>query len=72
MKQEKVLELKSGLYQIHWKAGGMSLAAIGVNHNGTRWMAPTNWTTTEGNAICPGPTKYIWKKVKKVVLIGTN
>jgi hypothetical protein len=32
-----------GLYRVHWKSGGSSLAAIGMMENGDRWIAPTNW-----------------------------
>ncbi|MBD8556344.1 hypothetical protein IFT84_17690 [Rhizobium sp. CFBP 8762] len=32
-----------GLYRVHWKSGGNSLAAIGMGSNGDRWIAPTNW-----------------------------
>jgi hypothetical protein len=32
-----------GLYRVHWKSGGYSLAAIGMAKDGTRWIAPTNW-----------------------------
>ena len=34
-----------GLYEIFWKEGGSSLAAIGSLYDGTRWIAPINWTT---------------------------
>jgi hypothetical protein len=33
----------SGLYRVHWKSGGSSLAAIGVTDDGGRWLAPINW-----------------------------
>ena len=35
--------LPLGLYVIHWKSGGSSEAAIGMQEDGTRWIAPTNW-----------------------------
>ena len=34
-----------GLYRIHWKSGGDSLAAIGVTRDGGRWLAPVNWVS---------------------------
>lgn len=37
--------LPLGLYVIHWKSGGSSEAAIGMQSDGTRWIAPTNWTS---------------------------
>jgi len=35
-----------GLYKIFWKleeGGGVSLAAVGNNREGRRWLAPVNW-----------------------------
>lgn len=37
------VEAKPGLYRVHWKSGGTSLASIGMGSNGDRWIAPTNW-----------------------------
>lgn len=37
-----------GLYRVHWKKGGASLAAIGQASDGSRWIAPTNWTWSWG------------------------
>ncbi len=37
-------DCKHGLYKIYWFSGGSSLAAIGSLHDGTRWIAPCNWT----------------------------
>lgn len=38
-------KVRPGLYRIQWKSGITSEAAVGVNPNGTRWIAPTNWIT---------------------------
>lgn len=38
-------ELEPGLYRLHWKEGGWSLAAVGILHDGRRWYAPVNWTS---------------------------
>lgn len=35
-----------GLYRVYWESGGSSLAAIGFDSKGDRWIAPTNWLTT--------------------------
>ena len=32
-----------GLYRIHWKDEGTSLAAVGQSGGGLAWYAPTNW-----------------------------
>lgn len=34
---------KAGIYLVHWKSGGASLASIGCDESGARWLAPTNW-----------------------------
>lgn len=36
-------ELKHGLYEITWKSGETSVAAIGSLANGEYWIAPCNW-----------------------------
>lgn len=36
-------KLPPGLYEIYWKTGGSSLAAIGNDEHGHRWLAPINW-----------------------------
>ena len=36
--------LALGLHRIHWSSGGTSLAAIGMQSDGRRWIAPCNWT----------------------------
>jgi hypothetical protein len=33
----------SGLYRLHWKEGGASLASVGRDRYGRVWFAPTNW-----------------------------
>jgi hypothetical protein len=38
--------LSPGLYRVHWVSGGSSLAAIGINEDGTNWLAPINWVRT--------------------------
>lgn len=36
-------KLPLGVYRIYWKSGGSSLAAIGNDEQGHRWLAPCNW-----------------------------
>lgn len=43
-----------GLYRIHWRSGGTSLASIGVTPDGGRWVAPTNWVA---------PAEFDWADV---------
>ena len=39
----EVNQLPLGLYRVHWKSGGSSLAAVGNTERGKRWLAPCNW-----------------------------
>lgn len=43
MTLKELSNLPYGLYRIHWKSGGSSLAAIGGNEDGRKWIAPINW-----------------------------
>ena len=60
---EEVNKISPGLYEVKWKSGGKSLAAVGITANGTRWLAPTNWVT-----IITDPSKAYraWAKVESV------
>jgi len=49
-----------GLYRIRWKSGGNSLAAIGMNEDGTRWIAPTNWVAPNID-----PTSDAWAEIEE-------
>lgn len=68
MTKKQAQELRHGLYWLTWKTGGNSLAAVGSLHDGTRWFAPTNWTskTPEGIAC----TK--WRCVETTIAIKTK
>lgn len=60
MTEKKVQELDHGLYRIYWNSGGDSIASIGSNEKGERWLAPTNW-------IHVGLTgRKVWRMVKRV------
>ncbi len=43
MDAHEVAKLPLGLYWIHWKSSGTSLAAGGQNSAGLRWLASVNW-----------------------------
>ena len=66
---EEIKDCPLGLYEVFWKSGGSSIAAIGNMHNGVRWIAPCNWTTSEGF----DPTERIEgefiNNIKSIVLI---
>lgn len=65
MKKSEVLALSNGLYKVYWKSGGSSLCAVGILHNGDRWLAPTNWT---GDGKVSFSAEH-WKSVLKVKII---
>ena len=52
-----------GLYKVYWKTGGMSFASIGMNPDGSRWLAPTNWLT---------PSLWSWESVEYIENIETS
>lgn len=58
MRKSDVANITPGLYVLHWKEGGTSLAAVGVTASGGRWMAPVNW-------IRPSDDPTVWRIVKK-------
>jgi hypothetical protein len=67
MRLADVRQLTLGIYQVHWKDGGTSLAAVGENHDGSRWLAPTNWllTTVTGEELASSKTwRLVWKVSK--------
>ena len=48
MRREDVQELEHGLYRVYWEdspEAPSSLAAVGSDADGRRWLAPTNWVT---------------------------
>lgn len=53
MTRDEAKKLPIGLYRIFWKDGGWSLAAVGMNSVGDRWLAPVNWL--EGNSLNSWP-----------------
>jgi len=66
MKKSDVAKLKLGVYRIYWKSGGSSVAAVGALYDGTRWVAPANWTAAE-NFVAT--TKH-WRGVRRAQLIA--
>ena len=57
-------KLPLGLYRVFWKSGGSSLAAVGMDYVGNRWLAPTNWVT-------PSPAGH-WRLVDRVERIPVD
>lgn len=74
MKREEAQTLEHGVYRVFWKESekeGYSVAAIGSTHDGTRWIAPTNWVAGNPNNPC-SESKYVWNMVSYVELIETQ
>lgn len=62
MKKEEIDDLVCGVYAVHWKTGGVSVAALGMLANGDMWIAPTNW-------IEPAMDQNQWRKIERMELI---
>jgi hypothetical protein len=60
--------LRHGVYRVFWKSGGSSLASVGSTYDGTRWMAPTNWTSADKPRPKVAVTDY-WRHVKSMMLL---
>lgn len=54
MKRRFYEDLPHGFYEIFWKSGGSSKAAVGSLPDGRRWMAPINWVGGMGTADWDG------------------
>lgn len=61
MTKDQAKLLAPGLYRLHWKSGGWSLASVGITHDGTRWFAPSNWTSQVPDVRCSE-----WRAVEHV------
>jgi hypothetical protein len=60
------------IYEVFWKEGGSSVASIGYTHDGTRWLAPTNWTCkNDDNPTCLLDDKRI-ATIDRIVLLYTQ
>lgn len=71
MNQDEVRDLQHGLYRVFWKeqfGGGMSLAAVGTNFHGKRWIAPTNWV----RLYDADNAHTAWDLIDHVELVETN
>ena len=71
MTSEEVQTLKHGLYLVHWKNGGRSLAAVGSKYDGSRWICCTNWTSAEYQGT-DSHSQKIWNSVLKVGVIAID
>lgn len=68
MNQLEAKTHKHGLYILHWKGGGSSLAAVGSLHDGRRWFAPVNWTSKDPTGIASTD----WRTVHYLIDVRTD
>lgn len=62
-----------GLYKIYWtedEGGGYSYASVGQTYDGTRWIAPTNWTTGKGKKNPTALMPEIIDSIEKMEWVG--
>lgn len=52
-----------GLYEVIWKNGDSSLAAVGIDVDGTNWLAPVDWISSVSD---------LWDNVKEILRIETD
>lgn len=69
MTADEVRNLPLGVYRLHWASGGSSVAAVGQLHDGSRWIAPANWTSREPHSM--GAVDW-WDHIDRVELITTE
>lgn len=57
-----VPKLAHGVYRVYWKFGGVSWVAVGSAHDGSRWMAPCNWTFNPSDqaSFLASPDHWTW------------
>lgn len=61
MTRDEVKKLPPGIYRLTWKnLEGVSLAAVGLLHNGMRWYAPINWTAREATGVADSD----WRRIE--------
>jgi hypothetical protein len=59
MTQEQAQQLGHGVYELYWKDGSSSVAAVGSLHDGTRWFAPINWTSKDAAGIASAKWRLV-------------
>lgn len=59
MRTRDVDKLPIGVYLVHWRDDTASLAAVGMTQQGSRWLAPVNWTR-------PSTDRRVWRLVRRL------
>lgn len=68
---ENPLNCKLGVYRIYWTSGGYSVASIGQDYHGDRWIAPSNWTCEKGRNPTALMKDYI-EEIERIELIDVQ
>jgi len=71
MRMRDANKLRNGLYTVWWRGGGKSLVAVGRCHDGTVWLAPTNWVSADKPYPRVACTHY-WRQVVDIEVILTE
>ena len=70
MRRTEVQKLGHGLYRIHWLGDTRtSIAAVGSNSKGQRWLAPTNWISISHETAF---STKAWSQVERVVKLTAH
>src|SRR5690349_5775987 len=64
MNREQVQQLQHGIYVIEWMDGLLSVAAIGSNRNGDRWIHCSSWVSPESYS------QNVWAVVKSATIVA--
>jgi hypothetical protein len=59
-------KLPLGIYRVYWQSGGSSLASVGMDYAGKRWIAPTNWTAREVKGPAALISSHGWAAIERV------
>jgi hypothetical protein len=65
MKPHQVAKLPLGIYRLHWRSGGFSLASVGQLHNGHKWFACANWSSDSIRGIA----STLWEEVVRAEIV---
>lgn len=72
MTLQETFDLPLGVYRIYWKDGdprGYSVATIGQRYDGSRWLAPANWTCEREKSFQATSEARHWEMIESVQLI---
>lgn len=71
MKKSNARKLPCGVYRLHWRAGGSSLASVGRLDGGITWFAPSNWHPARPEEIVSVEWTLVFK-VEPIAIEGSQ